>query len=250
MKKPKLHFIKMYKHISINQFTDRELDDYKRYKDKISSEILCMYVLMLSIVAITLLFNLVILPIFFFSFGTAIFICNLRCQYLLNHKLIVRENLFNNLLVKCKSKLNFLASSLNAYKMVNEYYANIINRLNNQINNAKTVNELKDIYDTILDYIDIMNYDRMEQEFKNFFGGNGEYKYNANTNEPKYTNNSLAKYLKILNLDSNITDFDIIKSQWKKLMVKYHPDRYNDGGEKAKQINSAFDEIKNIFGKK
>ena len=55
------------------------------------------------------------------------------------------------------------------------------------------------------------------------------------------------KYLMILDLPLNTNNFEEIKRQYRVLAKKYHPDINKNGGEKFKQINFAYNELKQVF---
>ncbi|MBP2243283.1 DnaJ-domain-containing protein 1 [Cytobacillus eiseniae] len=57
----------------------------------------------------------------------------------------------------------------------------------------------------------------------------------------------IDQYLKILELDTNVRNFTIIKRQYKKLAKKYHPDLANGDPEKMSEINVAYEALDAIF---
>lgn len=56
---------------------------------------------------------------------------------------------------------------------------------------------------------------------------------------------NINEALNILNLSGEVTKEDITKA-YKKLAIKYHPDRNDSGAEIMKNINSAYDTLKSI----
>lgn len=75
------------------------------------------------------------------------------------------------------------------------------------------------------------------------------YRYNQRNIQHDEANITINDCLSIMGLSSDINDFNIIKKQYRTLMLKYHPDRNRcvDAEEKAKEINLAYDKLKRVF---
>lgn len=81
---------------------------------------------------------------------------------------------------------------------------------------------------------------------------NEEKKESASSDRVKQTNTSsdISPYLKVLNLPSETRDMVVIKTAYKKLIKKYHPDINPsvEAGEKAIQLNLAYEQLKKNIG--
>ena len=55
----------------------------------------------------------------------------------------------------------------------------------------------------------------------------------------KLSTKDIEKYYKILDLEKNAT-LQQIKKRYRELVLKYHPDKYHDSGEKFKEVNEAY----------
>lgn len=88
------------------------------------------------------------------------------------------------------------------------------------------------------------------------------WSYGDNINESFYRNTSryskddtTSKYLGILGLPEDTTDFEKVKTAYRGLMVKYHPDKHNLSGEAekakahdiAQNLNEAYLELEKIL---
>lgn len=75
------------------------------------------------------------------------------------------------------------------------------------------------------------------------------YVKNIKEEEEEYQNyyNFVLKNLKVLGIDIFTTDVKEIKKAYKILMLKYHPDRITGNEEKAKEVNTAYEELKRLL---
>lgn len=136
------------------------------------------------------------------------------------------ERLKNKWYKKCIGKMSEFEKLL--FK-IDKYYEEdiqkIVENIWTRILLCETAEEFHHIYNDILFYINYFTYI---------------------LNDVK-RENSIAKYLKILELPLNTKDWNKIKNQYRKLVKLYHPDINPNGTEKIKEINRAYDELAKIF---
>lgn len=93
--------------------------------------------------------------------------------------------------------------------------------------------------------------ERYQEEFDKKQYNNYQQNYYKSYSNSNINNNNnsekVIEYLITLELPTNTTDIGIIKAKYIKLIKKNHPDISHDNGEKAKEINEAYQELKKIF---
>lgn len=212
-----------------------------------------------------------------------IFMCNKIVS--VNNKLIIQDNLKKeNEKLEDKAR-HILVKTINIMKLyypmneINDYYNNCSKMINETIstNNLDYINIKLDAIITNLeanwhvieeqiyqfkrkekqekDYVAYKNWRKIHNIYTNYDEYNQwtnfEQRYQKEFGKQQYNSNidnvsDKEKYLKILGLPL-MNDFNIIKKQYTKLIKKYHPDICHDNGERAKEINVAYQELKKIF---
>ncbi len=94
-----------------------------------------------------------------------------------------------------------------------------------------------------------------DYEKKYRFDPDDDYSSSSRSSKPSAAKKK-AQYFKDLELDAT-EDFDVIKKQYRKMMKKWHPDRFQNEPEKLKKaekltakLNEAFAYFEKIHGKK
>lgn len=176
-----------------------------------------------------------------------IIICNVT---VLKNDKIIKQNKINKerkeseykaktllgMVINLMQKLNYPTAT------INNYYRQYVIRINSA---SKFYAEWSSSeFDFIIIELQLM-INKLNSDCKYKKEYNNTYRQNHYNSSSQISNKE--KFLKVLKLPNNITDISIIRKQYIKLIKQYHPDVIHDNGEKAKEINIAYQGLKEIF---
>jgi ABC-type multidrug transport system fused ATPase/permease subunit len=151
---------------------------------------------------------------------------------------------------RCFAKIEELKDASFACDCYSEFIDNII-RMKREVRNALTKNTLEKLLVEIENNIRFIRkiYGKRKEEERQ--RSEQQYREQHRRQYSQWTssrNKSLEDFLKILCLDHNERDMNVIKKRRKELALKYHPDNKETGNlQKMQEINNAFDEIERIL---
>lgn len=161
----------------------------------------------------------------------------------------------NDLREKCLSKIAdiealFVADGYSTDVKENYILADIYQTLNQSCVDVRSyksfLRELDLRVEYVIDFIDMRKRWKNEAKFKENFKQKAEVYVNTNP---------VAKYLRVLGLPDDTTNFEAVKKAYRKLIKNYHPDKYALAGEEekakvtelAKNINEAYTELEKLL---
>lgn len=146
----------------------------------------------------------------------------------------------------CAEKLNILEALLSRLDYLTRMdRVMILDNLWEELTCCTTVRDyellLKRINDNVRYFEDkVYEFERRKSNFKSQY--QSDY-------QPRSYDNSVLESFQILGLSPDTDDFQLIKTRYRQLIKKYHPDinKSSNAVEKAQQINQAYKQLKTIF---
>lgn len=146
----------------------------------------------------------------------------------------------------CTEKLNMLEAFLNRLDYLTRMdRLMILNSLWEELTCCATIRDyellLKRINNNIYYFEEkVHEFERRKSNFKSQY--QSDY-------QPRSYDNSVLESFQILGLSPDTDDFQLIKTRYRQLIKKYHPDinKSSNAVEKAQQINQAYEQLKTVF---
>lgn len=165
------------------------------------------------------------------------------------------ERQINDLREKCLEKIAdietlFVANGYSTDVKENYILADIYQTLNQSCVDVRSyknfLRELDLRLEYILDSMDMRKRWKNEAKFKESFKQKAEVYVNINY---------VAKYLRVLGLPDDTTNFEVVKKAYRRLIKSYHPDKFALASEEEKMkatelsmgINEAYEELEKVL---